>query len=1181
MLDRDEYFDAGSPRLDTSPVDYGLTLARREQAEWLILLRGSQIRLYSAQPGVGVGSRGLTETFFELDLTLLEEDQAGYLDLAFSAPALIQDGTVTQLLEGSRDYAVGLGDRLRERIYEEAIPELAVAVAKELERLDHQAGKDLAHAYRITLRILFRLLFQAYAEDCGLLPYGTNEEYGKYSLKRHARKMADPPQEMFDSRSHKIWDELLLVWGVIDTGDAVMEVPAYNGGLFLSEPDRSPDGALISQMRLNNAVVGHALRRLLVDVDSNDLPGPVDFRSLSIREFGTIYEGLLASSLSRADQDLTLDKKQTYVPAKPGGKAEVRAGEIYFHNKSGMRKSAGVYFTPRFAVDHLLERSLVPVLRDHLKKISAMLDEGDEVGAYESFFDFRVCDPAMGSGNFLVAAIDHAASEISPFLAAHPIQGVTGELNRLETTARKALGDAADQYPLDRSMLLRRQIARHCIYGIDNNDIAVELAKVAVWLHTFVPGLPMSTLDHNLVCADSLTGIESVEEAIEILDPQRKQGVVSLMRGPLEESLEESRRHLREAVNISEATTAEVRQADESRGRAVQVARKAKAIFDAAVAARIGELGNLTMVEPDEIVRMAEQPDIQERMRILNPGHMPYLFPEVFLRDNPGFDVMVGNPPWEKIKVEEHAWWGLRFPGLRGLDLMAKQVRLKSLKRERPDLVDEYEQAIILTTELRKILSKGIYPGMGTGDPDLFKAFSWRFWNLTRDGGAVGIVLPSGALKGKGSERWRKQVFEECIFVDLVPLINTGGWVFDDIHKQSIVGLMVLGKGSGKFASIRINNLCRSESDLQRIDASNVVQIDEFLSWTPEALFPLFPSVDAIRVFRKMINHPRIRDASVSERQRASASVSERQRASGTALPYYHKLEDKAGNRITYKKRQRVFPRSRTSWRALPIRELETTPDRHRFTAMSDNLWPVYGGRSFNLWRPDTGEYYAATNPDTIIEYLQGKRERSRSSFADMPQEWLDDLDTLPCKHPRIAFHDVTNSVDSRTIIAALVPPNIVITEKTPYLIWPSGEVSDQAFLLGVLSSMILDWYARRIVSTHCKFYIFNSLPVPDADPEDPVTRRVVEISGRLAAVDERFAEWAAEVGVPVGMLREEPGRSEAIAELDACVALLYGLDEDDLQIIYETFHETNDYSEHHAKVLAHFRRWREAGESP
>ncbi len=124
---------------------------------------------------------------------------------------------------------------------------------------------------------------------------------------------------------------------------------------------------------------------------------------------------------------------------------------------------------------------------------------------------------------------------------------------------------------------------------------------------------------------------------------------------------------------------------------------------------------------------------------------------------------------------------------------------------------------------------------------------------------------------------------------------------------------------------------------------------------------------------------------------------------------------------------------------------------------------------------------------------------------------------------------------------------------------------------------MILDWYARRIVNLHLNFFIFNALPVPDADPGHPITQRVVEISGRLAAIDGRYTEWAEEVGVSIGTLQEEPERSDAIAELDACVALLYGLDENDLRIIYSTFHERTDYSERHATVLAHFRRWREA----
>ena len=122
---------------------------------------------------------------------------------------------------------------------------------------------------------------------------------------------------------------------------------------------------------------------------------------------------------------------------------------------------------------------------------------------------------------------------------------------------------------------------------------------------------------------------------------------------------------------------------------------------------------------------------------------------------------------------------------------------------------------------------------------------------------------------------------------------------------------------------------------------------------------------------------------------------------------------------------------------------------------------------------------------------------------------------------------------------------------------------------------MILDWYARRIVERNVTFHVLNNFPIPDAAvDDDPMAARVVEITGRLAAVDERFAEWAAAVGVQVGSVRDETTKQELICELDACIAHLYGLDESDLAVVYETFHDGADYSERHAAVLGHFRYW-------
>ena len=241
-------------------------------------------------------------------------------------------------------------------------------------------------------------------------------------------------------------------------------------------------------------------------------------------------------------------------------------------------------------------------------------------------------------------------------------------------------------------------------------------------------------------------------------------------------------------------------------------------------------------------------------------------------------------------------------------------------------------------------------------------------------------------------------------------------------------------------------------------------------------------------------------------------------------------------------------------------------------------IWPVYKGTSFNLWEPDTGVYYDSVDAASITVHLQEKRlaqSQSRSSaFAEQPTQLIQNPATLPCHHARIAFRDVARATDTRTLIAALVPGGRVIVHQAPYLLRTEGSVADEAYLLGVLCSMPLDWQARRTVELHMTFEQLNQLTIPDPGEGHPVRDRVAEIAGRLAAVDERYAEWAAEVGVPVGSVRDDATKQELICELDACVALLYGLDESDLAVIYETFHEGTDYSERHAAVLEHFRRW-------
>ena len=548
FLDEGEAFEDSGERFGTSPVSHALALADREGLPWVVLTRARQIRLYAARTDTGVGRKGRAETFIEVDLSLLPDDLAGYLPLLFGAEALTDQGTIEQILKRSADFAAELGARLRNRVYFETVPSLATAVARHLHAEVELTDEELAAAYEETLVVLFRLLFVAYAEDKDLLPYRTNSRYNDHSLKRLARRLAEwRDQEVpFDPHATDLWDDVCALWEAVDQGNTGWGVPPYNGGLFSDSPAISGAGAAIARLRLSDAEFGPPLTALLVDVGAEGVVGPVDFRSLSVREFGTIYEGLLESMLSVAPVDLGVDSRGNYIPAQGKSAVVVRARKVYFHNRSGSRKTTGSYFTKPFAVEHLLDHALEPALDAHLGRLVSLVAAGDEAATAEAFFDFRCVDLAMGSGHFLVAAVDRIEARLSGFLALNPIPRVIAELEELRAAAITALGDLSDGVEIETMSLLRRQVARRCTYGVDLNSMAVELARLGIWIHTFVPGLPLSFLDHNLIQGNSLTGIATLNEAIGVLEPEMaRTGQLSVFWEPLMAFLGRAERSLR------------------------------------------------------------------------------------------------------------------------------------------------------------------------------------------------------------------------------------------------------------------------------------------------------------------------------------------------------------------------------------------------------------------------------------------------------------------------------------------------------------------------------------------------------------------------------------------------------------------------------------------------------------
>jgi hypothetical protein len=1123
FLREEEGFEQEGTRFSKSPIYHGLELARGRNVRWLVIARGPELRLFPTLPEVGVGRRGATQTYFGLDLSLLGETQAGYLTLTFGAEALAPGGTVDQILRASRDHAVALEHSLRDRIYRRVMPTLAEAVARAMAEVDSLNSERLKLAYRLSLRVLFRLLFQAYAEDTGLLPLHQNEQFTRHSLKTHAHDFADHPDAKPDARSTAYWDGLRQVWHVIDGGNAAWGVPAYDGGLFRTEGVGAAEGAAIEGLRLTDDVMGPVLSGLLVDDATEGTTGPVDFRSLDVRDFGTIYEGLLEAGLSVADTDVVVEPAGLFRPAHSGEPADVAAGESYFHTKSGDRKATGSYFTPSFIVEHLLERALDPVLDAHLERVAETLATGDQVGAARQLFDFRVADLAMGSGHFLVAALGHIEQKFGAFLEGHQVPGVERELADLQRAASTALEEAGASAEIDRSSLLGRQIAKRCLYGVDMNELAVELARLAIWVRTFVPGLPMSSLDHQLVHGNSLTGIGTIEEAIFALDPTARPDALTFTGAAIRAELERARVLLEDAAALKEATSAESRIASEGYQQAMDAAGPAKELLDAAVAVRLGLMPPPAAFDASGLRRAAKSAGATEAVESLNPAQFPALFPEVFLRETAGFDVLVGNPPWEKAKVEEHAWWSVRFPGLRSMRARDRLARIAQLRIERPDLQAEYEADVAEKDAQRRLLVLGDFPGIGSGDPDLYQAFAWRNWRLLRAKGRAGLVLPRGAHSGSALSQWRRAVLHEGAFEDVAFGINTGHWMFD-MEPRYTIGLTVVSKGGPTGATF--SGPFHSYSEFEAGRQAQVHAIAEELeSWSDTAAFPLIPTPEGAEIFRLMRRQPRFD--------------------------------------------------STDGFEFRPTTELHSTANRAFYERSGSGDAYIASGATFSIWEPDYAEPAGGAmrrRVETFLEErLSRQRRLERSPFFALSDQALE---PPPWQKPRIVFRDTARATDSRTVIACLMPPGVFLDERGPYLIRARGSAHDEAFLLGVLNSIPLDWYARRFVELHVKYYLLNAIPIPRPEVGSVIRRRVEEIAGTLSAKDERYRDWAAEVGVPVGSVSDSD-RGELLAELDALSGLLFGLSRSQLKHVFETFHRGWHFEPRLRAVLRHFDRWK------
>jgi hypothetical protein len=1110
------------------PSSIALKRARELGLDHALLIAGPLLRIYSLGAEEELDEGAASAAFVEFDTALLPEDWAPLLGALAAPDALRPNGRLARLRADSGRYAVALRERFTERLYEDVVDRLVRGIDEAARgHVDPRPNED--ELYRATLVLLFRILFLLYAEDRDLLPMA-NAEYSAHSLTRKVIASAErvAAGHAFDAAATSLWSELDQLFASIARGNADWAVPPYDGGLFAED---GLDGGLLSKIALPNAVVGPALVALGWDTSPDGSAGKIDFGDLGVRHIGTIYEGLLSYEVAFATQNLRIDRRaegEPYVPAGAGEAVDVPVGAPHIRSPQGGRKATGSYYTPVFAVDRLIDLALRPAIDDHLGRVGMDVD----LPASE-LFDFRVADLAMGSGHFLVAALDTLTERVAAYLAAHPNRAVRDELER----ARERLNEVGDVYGAPQLGervadvdLLRRMVLKRCVYGVDFNEMAVELARLGLWLHSLVPGLPLSYLGANLIHGNSLVGIGASVEGIGLFAHAREQEAA------------------RQALEVASMNDLEL--GDIARGREIQAELGAataglRDYYDVLSAGPLVD-DDFRALEPyaDQIIEGAAPRGISDTLaparaaaRAQSALHWRLAFPAVFLRDRPGFNVILGNPPWEEITVERLGFYSRHIPGLKTVRPQSRQEeRIREFEASYVTVRERYEAEMADKEAMRRYVS-ATYALTRSGDPDLYKAFAERFLDLVRDGGRLGVVLPRSAFAVDGTAPFRDRFFIAAAESSLDVIVNNRQWMFPDVHPQYTVVLVAARIGNAAEHTISVSAVASSREAFDAIDAARTTwTVEELRGPHPDLAIPLLPSVEAARIYQRVVtSHPR-------------------------------------------------FDSSRQGWRAVPWAELHVTKDRQsgllkEVGTADGEVWPVYGGRSFDLWAPEAwrvdGELDFVLESDVGLAELQRKRERSAVWRSHFRPDVIRDPSTMPHHRPRLLFRDVTNRTNSRTAIAALVPPNVFAMNTAPSLVWPSGDERDIAYLLGVMSSVPFDWLARRRVEMHLNYFILNSLPVPRPSRDDPLWARVVELAGRLACVDDRYAEFAHAVGVEIAPLTPDQ-RSARIAELDAVVALLYGLERAEMEMMFEDFPATTAGVSpgRRATVLDQYDRW-------
>jgi len=1117
-------------------------------------------------------------TYIEFDLKrMLDEDKYSEFTLLFR---LLHSSRFPHskaesdqcLLEKYYQDSIEAGNRIRDGL-SQAVKESLLSLGNGF--LQHEGNEVLREKikqgklsskeyYRQLLLIIYRLLFLMVTEERDLVydPEDKTEQaqrfkdiYWQYYSIARLRKLSES-RYVYESQFNDIWQGLVQSFQLFegDGNGTRLGIQPLAGSLFNSSTIKDLQTCLIS-----NKLLLECIRNMNEFRDENRNLVHINYRSLDVEELGSVYEGLLELH-----------------PVIENIETENSAQINFTFHEGTERKTTGSYYTRPELVNELIKSALIPVIEERLKEQS-----GSREAQVNVLLNLKVCDAAAGSGHMILAA----ARTIAWYLA----RVETGEDNPAPSIYRQCL----------------REVIQHCIYAVDYNPDAVELCKLALWLEGHNSGKPLSFLDHKIRTGNSIVGVADLSVLkkgipVEAYNPatgddkqvckwykklareeNKTQYQIQIDFDMPAETPIETRAFAGEYRELENLPENSVDQSIEKAKRFHKIRSNVKWFNDwnacniwtaayfhhfiqvddpsAPTSAKLKTYLKTPTGIDGRVVGSATSLALEHKF-----FHWPLEFPDVF--EKGGFDVMLGNPPWERIKLQQQEFFATRDVVIANApNAAARNSLIKRLPQENPELYNEYENAVHSADSTGKFLRESgrcIYTAVG--DINTYSIFAELTSSLVNQKGRTGIIVPTGIATDDSNKAFFGAMVEQNRLISLFDFENKEVF-FPDVHRSYKFCLLTLsgsdiGREKAQFGFF----LNRTEHLQDKL---------RIFSLSKEDFLRLNPNTKTCPIFRTSV------DAELTTKiyRRVPVLINETTGENPWGISFM-RMFDMSNDSHLFRVRQQLESEGFKLWGNRMKR--------------GEEVWlPLYEAKM--IWHYDHrfGSYDGVDSRTSTHTPTPSLEQYQDPNYQIMPWYWVRESEVKEITNEKwyIGFRNIARSTDERTTVISLIPQSAV-GHSMP-LIFSSSDCPEKGVLISLMSSLVFDYFVRqKIGGVNMTYGYVQQFPVLNQNQVSSFIELILPKTIELAytswdiksfvdktwkesntelkqAIEQQWKEnhtatggqgWSppkwCEIdpdGCPLSPFKwDEDRRAVLKAELDAMYAKLYGLTTEELRYI-------------------------------